>query len=127
MKERPGHPPSRTVTDNLATQWERRGTPNDVRLAEAKKQQGQRILEIASFVRLAVRENPHLASLLAIMSGADFDSELLEANAAKVVEDPLTVELFVQIERIIAERTPVYAHEDLPKLREMIDQLMKKA
>ena len=84
-----------------------------------------RIVELTSFVRMAVKQNPHLGSLLAVMSGADFDPELLDANAAKVTDDPLAVELFVQIERIIAERTPVYAHEDLAMLRSMIDDLKK--
>lgn len=125
MKERPGYIGVPSVPQNLAASWERRGVPHDVRLAEATKQSAQRIVELASFVRMAVKQNPHLGSLLAIMSGADFDAELLDANAVKVVEDPLTVELFVQIERIIAERTPVYTHEDLAELRSMIEDLKK--
>lgn len=124
MKHRPGNN-APTVPSNLAAYWEKHDVPVEIRLAEAKKQQGQRIVELVSFVRTGIRDNPHLASLLAIIAGADFDRELLDANAAKVVGDPIAMEVFVQIERIIAERTPVHIHDDLAALRAMVDDLEK--
>lgn len=115
---------TRTVPGNLAAYWEKHGTPNDVRLEQARKQQAQRIVEVTSAARAAVRQNPHLSSIIAIIAGVQYDPELLEANATKLVEDPLAMEVFEQIERLIAEKSP-NVHTDLAELRAMIEKLVK--
>lgn len=111
-----------TAPDLMQASWERREAPTNVRLAEAERMAEARVRQIVAFVRRLAEQSRPMQAALAAMAGEQFDPELLDANIAKIVEgNGAELETFISIERTLGEH--VNAHDDLSRLRTMIDLL----
>lgn len=114
--------PPATAPELMEASWERRDAPRDVRLTEAERMAEARVRQIITFVRRLAEQSRPMQAVLAAMAGEEFDAELLDANIAKIVAgNGAELESFVSIERTLGQH--VNAHDDLSRLREMIELL----
>ncbi len=111
-----------TAPELMEASWERRDAPRDVRLTEAERMAEARVQQIVTFVRRLAQQSRGMQAVLAAMAGEQYDQELLEANIAQIVAgNGPELDTFVHIERSLGEH--VNAHDDLSRLRSMIELL----
>ena len=117
-------PGQSAVPVNLRKRWDAENATESVRLAEARRKAGERIGQIATFIRFLVTQHPELATVMRAFVEKPDDQRAVYEAAERLADDPRLMQIFVTIEQELRD-AGANVRPELGVLREMIERYGK--